>query len=236
MDELPNIIPKSIVEVLNRLENDEDNRFFWKLSRNKDSLSLTVSCSLRAKNPNKDKGASEVTERVIVKPVKRRRKKKKSPSALARSRDRHTRFLEKKLAGNPGLASPEGKSVTAVPREQDSDNSQCAKELENTSLTCGSRSNRNSVSSENPTPASDLDLIRECLDTDSDDNDDDVSSATVYSIICSNCKHPPRIGQDLVRCSDCQTCYCSIQCQKKDWEFHRFACSIVGKQSDIVKV
>ena len=52
------------------------------------------------------------------------------------------------LAGKPGL----GKSVTAVPREQDSDNSVCAKEIENTSLTCGSRSNRNSVSSENPTP------------------------------------------------------------------------------------
>ena len=82
MDELPNIIPKSIVEVLNRLENGEDNRFLWKLSRKKNSLSLTVSCSLRAKNPNKDKGASEVTERVTVKPVKRRRKKKKkSPSA-----------------------------------------------------------------------------------------------------------------------------------------------------------
>ena len=94
MDELPNIIPKSIVEVLNRLENDEDNRFFWKLSRNKDSLSLTVSCSLRAKYPYKDKGTSEVTERVTVKPVKRREKKKKSPSALARSRDRQTRFLE----------------------------------------------------------------------------------------------------------------------------------------------
>ena len=127
-----------------------------------------------------------------MKPVKRRWKKKKSPSALARSRDRHTRFLEKKLAGNPGLASPEGKSVTAVPRKQDSDNSRCAKELENTSLTCGSRSNRNSVSLENPTPASDLDLIHGSLDTtDSDDNDGDVSSATVYSIICSNVSiHP----------------------------------------------
>ena len=148
MDELPNIITNSIVEVLNRLENDEDNRFSWKLSKNKDSLSLTASDSLRAKNPNKDKGASEVTERVSVKPVKRRRKKKKYPSALARTRERHTRFLEKKLAGKPDLASPEGKRVTAVPSEQDSDNSLCAKELENTSLSYGRRYNRNLVPSE----------------------------------------------------------------------------------------
>ena len=127
--------------------------------------------------------------------------------------------MEKKLAGKPGLASSEGKSVTAVHREQDSNNYLCAKQLENTSLTCGCRSNRNSVSSENPTPASDLDLIHEqaiLLDTtDSDHNDDDVSTASVYSIICSNCKHPTRIGKDQVQCSGCQTCYCSIQCQFK---------------------
>ena len=40
MDALPNIFPKSIIEVLNRLENDEDNRYSWKLTRNQDSLSL----------------------------------------------------------------------------------------------------------------------------------------------------------------------------------------------------
>ena len=137
------------------------------------------------------------TERVTVKPVKRRRKKKKSPSALARSRKKQTRFLEKKLAGKPGLASPEGKSVTAVPSEQNIDNSLCAKELENTSLTCGRRSKRNLVSSENPTPVSESDFdeqatLLEFLDTiDSDDNDEDVSSVPVHSV-CSNCKHPPK--------------------------------------------
>ena len=29
MEGLPSVIPKSIVEVLNRLENDEDNLFSW---------------------------------------------------------------------------------------------------------------------------------------------------------------------------------------------------------------
>ena len=55
----PNIIPKSTIEVLNRLENDEDNRFSWKLTRYMDSLFLTVSCSLRAKTPKKDPIPSE---------------------------------------------------------------------------------------------------------------------------------------------------------------------------------
>ena len=67
MDALPNIIPKSIIEVLNRLENDEDNRYSWKLTRNQDSLSLTVSCKLPAKTPNKAKDDSEVAERANVK-------------------------------------------------------------------------------------------------------------------------------------------------------------------------
>ena len=104
----------------------------------------------------------------------------RSPSTLARSRKRHARFLEKKLAGKPDLASSEED-------QQDSNNSVCAKELENTSLACGSNSDL--VSSENPTPspAADPDLLneqailREFLDTiDSDDSDDDVIQDTRY--------------------------------------------------------
>ena len=170
-----------------------------------------------------------------MKPVKRRRRKKnRSPSALARSRKRHARFLEKKLAGKTDLASPEED-------QQDSDNSVCVKELENTSLSCGSNSDL--VSSENPTPSpiADPDLLvlheqailRKFLDTiDSDDSDDDVSS--VYRV-CSNCKHPAKKGEDLKHCSHCHiTRYCSVQCQRKDWDFHRFACAVVAKKSDTV--
>ena len=209
MEGLPSVIPKSIVEVLNRLENDEDNLFSWKLTRSQDKFSLTVSCKLPTKTPNKAKDDYKVIRRTAVKPVKRRRRKKyRSPSALARSRKRHAPFLEKKLAGKPGLALPEED-------QQDSDNSVCVKELENTSLFCGSNSDL--VSSENPTPSpiADPDLLvlhvqailREFLDTI--DSDDDVSS--VYSV-CSNCKHPAKKGEDLKRCSRCHiTRYCSVQ-------------------------
>ena len=103
---------------------------------------------------------------------------------MARSRKRHARFLEKKLAGKPDLASPEED-------QQDFYDYVCVKELENSSLACGS--NIDLVSSENPSPspASDSDLLNEqailCkfLDIiDSDDSDDDVvvSSASVNSV------------------------------------------------------
>ena len=71
---------------------------------------------------------SEVTRRVTVKTVKRRRKKN-SPSALARSKRRLERFLEKKSAGKPDLASP-GETGTPVSPQQDS-------VILQDSLTCG---------------------------------------------------------------------------------------------------
>ena len=91
------------------------------------------------------------------------------------------------------------------------------------------------MSSENPTPspASDPDLLKELailcefldiIGIDDSDPDVVVSSASVYSV-CSYCKHPPKKGEDLKSCWRCHiTCYCSEQCQRKDWEFHWFAC------------
>ena len=162
---------------------------------------------------------------------------------MARSRKRHARFLEKKLAGKPVLALPEEKSITTVPGVPDAVDSLCVKELENTSPVGGS--SRDLVSLEDPklSPDSDPDLsineraiLRKFLDTvniDSDDSDDDLSS--VHSV-CSNCKCPPEKGEELKRCSRCHIIrYCSIQCQRKDWDFHRFACSVVTKRSDTVK-
>ena len=101
MDALPSIIPKSIVEELNRLENDEDNLFSWKLTRSQDSLLLTVSCKLCAKTPNKAKdNNSEVTGRTTTAKLVRRRRWKTNqyPSALARSRKRHASFHKKEVS------------------------------------------------------------------------------------------------------------------------------------------
>ena len=76
-----------------------------------------------------------------------------------------------------------------------------------------------------PSPTADPDLLneqailREFLDTiDSDDTDDDVSSV---NSVCSNCKLPAKKGEDLKRCLRSHiTRYCSVQCQRKDWDFN----------------
>ena len=104
-------------------------------------------------------------------------------------------------------------------------------------------SSRDLVSLEDPTssPDSDLDLsinelaiLRKFLDTvntDSEDSDDDLSS-----VHCASCKRPPEKGEELKWCLRCHIAYYfSIQCQRKDWDFHRFACSDVAKRSDTVK-
>ena len=130
------------------------------------------------------------------------------------------------------MASPEE-------NQQDSDNSACVKELENTSLACGS--NRDLVSSENPTPspASDPDLLNklailcEFLNTiDSDDSDNDVvvSSSSVYSV-CSNCKHPPKKERTLnvVRAVILPATAASSAGRRIGTS--RFACSVVAKKS-----
>ena len=71
MEGLPSVVMKLILEVLKRLENNEDNLFLWKLTGSPDSFSLTVSCKLCAKTPNKAKDNSGVTGHTSVKPVKR---------------------------------------------------------------------------------------------------------------------------------------------------------------------
>ena len=117
------------------------------------------------------------------------RKKKQYPSALARSRKRHT-FPGKELAEKSDLALPEEKSITTVSGVPDANNSLGVKELQNTSLTgCN---DGDLVSLEDPTsiPDSDSDLsinkqaiLRKFLDTvniDSDDSDEDLNSVHVF--------------------------------------------------------
>ena len=74
--------------------------------------------------------------------------------------------------------------------QQDSDNSVCVKELENTSLTCGSDGDLVPLENPTPSPASDPDLLIEqailcefldTIDSDYSDNNVVVSSASVYS-------------------------------------------------------
>ena len=250
MNGLPSVIPNSITEVLNRLENEQDNRFSWKRTRSLDSLSLTVRCKFRARTSNKAKDNSEVTGRGTVTQVKRHRKKN-SPSALVRSKQRLKRFLEQKSTGKPDSASPEDKGITAIPCGQDSvnpSNSRDLKSLENptsdptseasSDLTCGESSGKltHLKAQRQLTPAAKSDSVTEeqailCgADIDSDDDFSDIG-------LCASCNHAPSEGDELKRCARCHiTRYCSVEYPRKDWRFHIFACSVVAKQGETQKL
>ena len=76
----------------------------------------------------------------------------------------------------------------------------CVKEFENTSLVCGS--NRDLETSDNPTPApaAEPDFLQEravlfdflAKTIDSEDSED-----REVDFVCSNCKHPPKEGEEL---------------------------------------
>lgn len=57
-----------------------------------------------------------------------------------------------------------------------------------------------------------------------------VLSASSNGLYCSQCFQP---SNQLKRCSKChQISYCSIECQKKDWTYHRQECSYLSKLED----
>ena len=60
------------------------------------------------------------------------------------------------------------------------------------------------------------------------DSDDDFGDTGV----CANCNLKPEEGTELKRCARCHIArYCSTGCQRKDWGFHKFACSVVAKRA-----
>ena len=113
----------------------------------------------------------------------------------------------------------------------------CVKELENTSLVCGGNRDLESWDNPTPAPAAEPDLLQEravLLDFKAKTNiDSDDSEDNEVDCVCSNCKHPPKEGEELKHFSRCHiTCYYSVQCKRKDRDFHRFACSVVAKKVD----
>ena len=75
-----------------------------------------------------------------------------------------------------------------------------------------------------------LDFLQQ-TNTDSDDNSFDIAEVISETNKCSNCNRQPPAGVELKRCSRCHiTKYCSVECQK-DWDFHRFARTVVAKSA-----
>ena len=237
MDKLPNVIPAALIHIINTLENDSDHQFLWKLSRNSERVSLFVKCEIRAKTVDGEKPF----------PVKRKpgNRKKKSPSTLRRQKARKQRFQEKKRAEKAVLPKSPATGVnTAVRQEQESSSVSSVDSCvdldvygQAKDLTCSEdKSSENQTLENIPSPDSEiaaerailLDLLHQTEDIDSDDNSFEFTEINN----CSNCKRQPQKGVELKRCSRCHiTKYCSVECQRKDWDFHRFACSVVAKSA-----
>ena len=237
MEKLPSVIPTAIIHIINTLESDSEHRYQWKLSRNLENVSLFVKCEFRAKSVEGDQPPFPVRQ-------KPGNKKHKSPSRLRRQRARKQRFQEKKTAEKAdshtspasevnsavlqeqeptaNLQEPEPACVTSIKDSSDLDNTGQIQDL-----ICGS----DKCSENNPVLSPDSDigieteraLLLEVLQqTDSDDNSFHISEVISEINTCSNCKRQPEAGVELKRCSHCQiTKYCSVDCQKKDWDFHR---------------
>ena len=80
--------------------------------------------------------------------------------------------------------------------------------------------------SENLSLAEEQAILLEVLEEAGIDSDDDLED-----VECANCHRQPEKGLEIKKCTWCRiTRYCSKECQKKDWLFHRFACDLVAKQ------
>ena len=243
MAELPSVIPSALIHVINTLESDDTHQYHWKISRNSESVSLFVKCILPAKSVTHDK---VVPGSFPVKPAGKKSRKKKTPSALRRSANRLKRFQEKKAAEQATLPKSPTKEVVSAARKEQETITVSSKDGW-TDLESSNRSpisKRSSSEKQEPKPldnqasehlslAEEQALLREFLeetDVDSDDELEDTGD-------CAYCHHKPEKGVELKKCSRCRvTHYCSVNCQKDDWAFHRFACWVVVKRAATTKL
>lgn len=247
--QVPRIIPDSLLSILCILEQDED-RFLWKLSRNRDGLSLVInthpdrSHRVTRVHRKKSKGRSfsgRVLEKDCEIPTKttplEKTRKKKCPSAIRRDKARAQGYWQQIKAARrksrinasaliPTNNDQRNSSLNSVHTEKE--NSIC--ELEHQTNVKATVEPLNSSNPSNLPSTSCDDLHREeCVasnatDIDSDD-DSDFSEQERVNILykCARCKKDTNHTD--FQCSRCTTnIYCSNNCKEADWNWHKFIC------------
>lgn len=240
-DSVSNFIPRNLLEIICKLESDEV-RHSWKLIRNLDSsFSLVIKspaqkCHASGQVPasRRDKKSQDSSnDKLTNQREKRSKRKRKSPSALARDRSRNKAFWKRVKASMKAQtqeARQEETRTEAIQLEKpdllDSSPvvSEGVKDPTFSNLTVvqeTAQKELNELSAE-AAESGKQEILREFLDTSDIDSDDNVCVS-----VCALCKHQPKSGEDLLSCSRCRiTKYCSLACQRKDEDFHRFACGL----------
>ena len=74
-------------------------------------------------------------------------------------------------------------------------------------------------------------LLREILEETDIDSDDDLEETGD----CAYCHRKIEKCVELKKCSLCRiTHYCSVNCQREDWEFDRLACSVIVERAKTI--
>ena len=157
---------------------------------------------------------------------------------MRRSANRLKRFQEKKAAEQATLPkSPAKEVINAVRKEQETitvSSKDTCNDLESSNRSPSKRSSSekqgpkhlDNQASEHLSLAEEQALLREILEETDDDQMD-----------IGDCHHKPEKGVELKKCSRCRVTHsCSVNCQKTDWAFHRFACAVVAKRAAITKL
>ena len=193
-------------------------------------------CILPAKSVTRDK---VVPGSFPVKPAGKKSRKKEMPSALRRSANRLKCFQEKKSAEQATLPkSPAKEVVSTVRKEQETitvPSNDSYNDLESSTRSPSKRSTSekqvlkhlDNQASEHLSLADEQALLREILEETDIESDDDLKD----TVDCAYCHHNPEKGVELKKCSRSVTHYCSANCQREDWAFHRFACAVVAHQT-----
>ena len=196
-----------------------------------------MKCILPAKSGTRDE---VIPGSFPVKPAGKQSRKKKTPSALRHSAKRPKRFQERRLLNKQSCpkALPKNLSLpsegTGNHQSAVSSKDSC-KDLESSDRSPIERStcvkqglkHLKNQASENLSLAEEQAILLEVLEEAGIDNDDDLGDAGE----CANCHRQPVKGIEIKKCTRCRTTrYCSKECQKKDWSFHRFACDLVAKR------
>lgn len=239
---VPDLIPKTIVNVLSLLERGNDT-YSWTLSKDSNGFSLVIKSNKGNRNPAS--GRKHHTRRAGLKGIHRvnildedsntesakidtvhacpRQQKHKPPSKIARDRLRRKQYRLRKKQ----LREVSESRLNAVQFEEEI--STCDSEHQTSVCNTLEQLNRSTPASV-PAASCETSITEECtqslIDTDIIDSDDDSDyNEQEHKRVnqCAHCKKKETYLEFV--CPSCEAIpYCSLKCRAADLSWHAFVC------------